>query len=119
MLFKEIIQVNAGPTDWIIGNIQHSGFYRVNYDDENWKLLINQLDTDYQQIDEINRAALIDDANNLAKAEITNPTIFLDLVKHLEKETSQIPWAAAFDGLNYIGNIIFSCNNWTYSAYKV
>ena len=29
--------------DWFLANIQHYGYYRVNYDNENWARLIQQL----------------------------------------------------------------------------
>ena len=117
-LVAEIKRVVANDS-WIIGNLKHSAYLRVNYDETNWKLIAKQLGTDYTQIHEINRATLIDDAYNLGKAELIPTAILLDMVKHLEFETSHIPWTPAFDGLNYISNMIFSCNNWTYSAYKV
>ena len=29
--------------EWLLGNINQYGFYRVTYSDENWQALINQL----------------------------------------------------------------------------
>jgi hypothetical protein len=62
-IFKVIININeTNETDWVIGNIKHSGFYRVNYDLNNWNLLIKQLNNEnYTLIDETSRAQLIDD----------------------------------------------------------
>ena len=111
--------MNASANEWIIGNIKHSGFYRVNYDEDNWNLLTNQLNTDHSQIDELSRATLIDDAFNLAKGEVIKQIRFFDVIKHLEHETSHIPWTPARDGLSYINTMIYTCNNWTYTAYKV
>ena len=34
--------------DWIIANIQQNGFYRVNYDENNWRALSRQLKTRHQ-----------------------------------------------------------------------
>ena len=53
-----IVNINIGKLDnknWIIGNIKHSGFYRVNYDLDNWNLLINQLnnESEFEIIDVI------------------------------------------------------------------
>ena len=45
---------NTDKDQWIIGNIKHSGFYRVNYDESNWNLLIKQLINDHNKIDVIN-----------------------------------------------------------------
>ena len=113
------IQLNINKDQWFIGNIKHTGFYRVNYDEDNWKLLIDQLKQNYQAIHEINRAALIDDSFNLGRAETIPQTIFLDLIAYLENEDDSIPWTAAFDGLSYIGSMLSSCNDWTFTAYKV
>ena len=60
---------NAPPlSDWAICNIQQTGYYRVNYDNHNWLLLIQQLVEDHAAIHQVNRAQLLDDVLNLAKA---------------------------------------------------
>uniref|UniRef100_A0A671SR71 Aminopeptidase n=1 Tax=Sinocyclocheilus anshuiensis TaxID=1608454 RepID=A0A671SR71_9TELE len=51
---------------WVLANINVTGYYRVNYDDENWQRLLNVLQTSRQSIPVINRAQIIDDAFNLA-----------------------------------------------------
>ena len=43
---------DSSENNWIIGNIKHAGFYRVNYDKNNWNLLIKQLNEDFNCIDE-------------------------------------------------------------------
>ncbi len=108
----------VGNSEWIIGNIKHSGFYRVNYDQENWKLLIAQLENNFSGINEVNRAQLLDDSFNLGRAEIINQTVFLEISKYLKDELDYIPWAAASDGFSYIGNMIAACNDLSLSAYK-
>ena len=93
--------------NWVIGNLKHSGFYRVNYDNENWNLLIAQLNSDaYEIIDDISRAQLIDDSFSLGRAEIISQTIFLNVVKYLKREISGIPFEAAVEGFNYIDNML-------------
>lgn len=32
-----------GPGDWLVANINMRGFYRVNYDTENWESLLGKL----------------------------------------------------------------------------
>uniref|UniRef100_A0ACB8FPM7 Uncharacterized protein n=1 Tax=Sphaerodactylus townsendi TaxID=933632 RepID=A0ACB8FPM7_9SAUR len=53
--------------NWLLGNINQTGYFRVNYDVRNWKLLIDQLIRNYKVISVSNRAGLIDDAFNLAR----------------------------------------------------
>ena len=113
------VKVNASNNEWVIGNLKHSGYYRVNYDNQNWNLMIKQLNTDFTQIDDINRAALIDDAYNLGKGEVINQTVFLDIIRHLENDTNHITWRVTLEAMNYISNQMVSCNSWTYNSYKV
>ena len=48
--------------------MQQTGYYRVNYDKENWAALSKQLDDDHEAIDSTNRAQILDDSLNLARA---------------------------------------------------
>lgn len=43
---KFILKLKTG-TDWYKINTNQTGFYRVNYDDQGWKLIIKQLETDH------------------------------------------------------------------------
>ena len=111
IFFKFKADLNIGKTDesnWIIGNIKHSGFYRVNYDLENWNLLINQLNdpTGFEMIDVISRAQLLDDSFNLANAELINITIFFKLANYLKFETNNLPFQASNDGFRYISRML-------------
>ncbi|XP_037790314.1 uncharacterized protein LOC119585704 [Penaeus monodon] len=91
------------PKDqWVIFNLQETGYYRVNYDDHNWNLLIQQLRNNHELISTINRAQIIDDAMNLAKAgQITYETA-LSVYTYLSKETEYVPLAAAINNLGYL-----------------
>lgn len=33
---------------WVLANINVTGYYRVNYDDENWEQLLAQLNSEHQ-----------------------------------------------------------------------
>jgi hypothetical protein len=46
-LLLEIVRFDKplGNDDFILGNTRVSGFYRVNYDDDNWNKIIRQLAT--------------------------------------------------------------------------
>ncbi|XP_077329964.1 aminopeptidase N-like [Lithobates pipiens] len=92
---------NITQNEWILVNIDVTGYYRVNYDDRNWDNLLNQLDTDRFKIPLINRAQIIDDAFNLARAKDIATTRALDTTKFLSKEFEYMPWQAALGSLSY------------------
>jgi aminopeptidase N len=49
---------------WVIFNSQLAGLYKVKYDDRNYKLIVETLNSDnYTNIDKINRAILINDVS--------------------------------------------------------
>ena len=95
-----------------------SGYYRVNYDKRNWKLLIEQLHgSNFNSISTINRAQLLDDALNLARANRLDYTTALDLMSYLKQETDYIPWKAAFTAMTFIDNLLV--NHEGYDRFKV
>jgi aminopeptidase N len=79
------------------------GFYRVNYDEKNWYLLIKYLESeDYEKIHAVNRAQLLDDALNLARAGILKYSTALELTRYLEKEVDYIPWYSALNAFSFL-----------------
>jgi aminopeptidase N len=103
---------------WVLGNMNHAGFYRVNYDTQNWQLLIEQLNSDHELIDVVNRATLIDDAFNLAKAEYVDQTMFLSLISYLKNETDALPFELVGESLAYFATML-SQNYTTFGVFKV
>lgn len=63
---KEIIDLPE-KDEWVLFNVQLAGLYKVRYDEKNWNLLIEQLiGSEFEKINTLNRAALINDALDLA-----------------------------------------------------
>ena len=114
------IQLPAGTNsdDWIIGNMQHAGWYRVNYDEQNWNLLIKQLNENHLMLDSNARAQLLDDSFNLGRAELIEQTIFLDITKYLSKEKSPLAFIPAFNALGTMSTQIASTYE-TFEMFKV
>ncbi|KAG2470641.1 AMPN Aminopeptidase, partial [Polypterus senegalus] len=99
---SEIVNDFATSGDkWILANINVTGYYRVNYDMENWDRLRTQLETGHNVIPVINRAQIIDDAFNLARANYIQSTDALDMTKYLRNEVEFMPWESAIDNLGY------------------
>ena len=97
--------------------LQPIGYYRVNYDEENWRLVIKQLNKDHTKIHVNNRAQLIDDALNLARKGLLEYELALDITSYLHKETEYVPWSAALSGLQYLDDML--TRTAAYGNYKV
>lgn len=106
----------TAPSDasqWYIFNKQQLGYYRVNYDLNNWKNLIRVLNSDeFNKIHILNRAQLIDDAMVLAPGGYLNIDydIFFGILSYLERETEYTPWYAASIFFNQLYSIYGSRN---------
>ncbi|XP_040426085.1 aminopeptidase N [Cygnus olor] len=87
--------------DWLLLNLNVSGYFRVNYNQENWDQLLQQLSRDHLVIPVINRAQVIDDAFNLARAKYIGVTLALNTTQFLRQETAYMPWQAALSNLKY------------------
>lgn len=82
-------------------NVKATGYYRVNYDDENWNSLITVL-KNRGQINKLNRAQLIDDIMNLARGNRVKYDLALNLLTYLKVEDDFHPWESAFGALYYL-----------------
>lgn len=137
---------NLTNNDWIIVNIQgtgkkktlqtifmyffltrnlfillheYKGYYRVNYDERNWQLLVNYLQDPqtFPNIASINRAQILDDALTLARAGKLDYRIALNLTKYLVNENDYVPWRSALGALSFIDSMMSSGSD--YGLFKV
>lgn len=86
----------------IHGYFRSSGYYRVNYHLENWRLLILQLLQQHEKIHVLNRAQLIDDSTALAIDHYLPFHIPFELMTYLDAERDMIPWFSALNKLEYL-----------------
>ncbi|XP_024875821.1 aminopeptidase N isoform X2 [Temnothorax curvispinosus] len=99
--------LDVSPSQWVLFNVQETGYYRVNYDRANWQMIIKQLnEQNFKDISTINRAQLIDDALNLAKAGKLDYTIAFDVTSYLAHEIEYLPWKAAFNAMDYLNDML-------------
>lgn len=114
-----LFNVDIIPHHWMIVNIQETGYYRVNYDVKNWGMIISHLrnPAKYHEIGASNRAQLIDDALNLARAGYLNYSIALDVTRYLKHETDYVPWVSSIHALNFIDLMLIK--NGDYYLFKV
>uniref|UniRef100_A0AAX7UNN9 Aminopeptidase n=1 Tax=Astatotilapia calliptera TaxID=8154 RepID=A0AAX7UNN9_ASTCA len=93
--------MKATQDQWVLANVNMVGYYRVNYDDDNWAKLLDVLQSNHQLIPRINRAQILDDAFNLARAKIISTVQALNTTKYLSNERDYIPWKAALNNLDF------------------
>lgn len=111
--------MGANENEWVVVNIQETGYYRVNYDEKNWKMLIDYLQdpNTFTNIGPLNRAQLLDDALNLARAGRLDYNMALNLTKYLVHEKEYVPWQSAFVALSYIDSMFIKTGH--FDKFKV
>ncbi|XP_032698138.1 aminopeptidase Q [Lontra canadensis] len=109
-IFPEM-QVSASDHDWVILNLNMTGYYRVNYDQLGWKKLNQQLEKDPKAIPVIHRLQVIDDAFSLSKNNYIEIETALDLTKYLAEEDEIIVWYAVLVNL-VTKDLVFDANSY-------
>ncbi|EZA50666.1 Aminopeptidase N [Ooceraea biroi] len=100
-------------SDWIVVNIQQTGYYRVKYERWNWNLIANYLNSEkYIFIHVLNRAKLIDDAYYFMMTHQLDYHIFIKLTSYLSQETDYTAWYPMFKIFEYLSKFLpFSENH--------
>jgi hypothetical protein len=104
-------------------NADMTGFYRVNYDLENWNVLVDALKNKNVDISPATRAMLYDDAFNLARAassrydHVLPYDIPLRMSLALADEDDFVPLYAGLNGLSYLDKM-FRENDYGYGFFR-
>ncbi|KFV86707.1 Aminopeptidase Q, partial [Struthio camelus australis] len=86
------MRVSESEYDWILLNVNLSGYYRVNYDQLNLKRLARLLENDPKAIPAVSRLQLIDDAFALMHFGYIQIESALELTKYLAREDEIFIW---------------------------
>ncbi|EFN60190.1 Aminopeptidase N, partial [Camponotus floridanus] len=88
---------------WIILNLQQAGYYRANYETENWRKIAQYLNSEeYKNIHILNRAQIIDDAFHFAIEKKLEFSVFWELINYLRKEEDYIAWYPMIKAFEFI-----------------
>ncbi|XP_077988862.1 endoplasmic reticulum aminopeptidase 1-like [Glandiceps talaboti] len=101
---------------WFKGNVNATGFYRVNYDTDSWDAIIQQLQSDHTVFTSSDRTSFIDDIFHFARARHVSQSKALDLSLYLNNEEDYVPLATAISNLEYIGSALFGRDS--YAMFK-
>ncbi len=85
----------------LIFNVQGVGYYRVTYDDDTWLAIAAALGQSPSDVHVTNRAVLLNDALNVARAGELSYDVALAQTVYLDKEDEYVPWASASSALSY------------------
>ena len=94
--------VGAAINEWVIFNVDQANFYRVAYDETNYKLIAADLLANHVNVPLKNRAQLLDDSFNLALSKVVPYTSALELTLYLKNEIEYVPWRSVLTELDYI-----------------
>ncbi|KAL1397694.1 hypothetical protein pipiens_009561 [Culex pipiens pipiens] len=95
-----VIPTNATSNQWILFSKRHFGLYRINYDEQNWKLLAQALRSNISSIPRENRAQLLVDALHFHEQNQLDKSVLFDLLTFLPNETESLVWYAALPVIN-------------------
>lgn len=105
-LNKTSVEISWDGSGWLKGNVGQTGFYRINYPQQQWKQLTGQMNIDHLEFQVTDRAGMLDDAFNLARAGYIKYTVPLNLTKYMSKEDEYVPLVAVDSGMGYISGIV-------------
>nr|AGT95896.1 aminopeptidase N [Aedes aegypti] len=116
----KITVTNPEELPYFILNNQQVGYYRVNYDDDNWAKISEALRSEnFGGIHVLNRAQIVDDLFNLARAGVVKYDAALEILDYLEDETEYPPWLAAVNGLTTLSRRIHHEDEEKFAKYIV
>ncbi|XP_032593665.1 glutamyl aminopeptidase isoform X2 [Drosophila grimshawi] len=114
LIFKHIDNeavINVpSAVSWIKLNKNQVGYYRVNYDEDQWTALATELKTSRETFSTADRAHLLNDANALADAGQLRYPIALELSTYLENEVDYVPWSVGTASLGSLKNRVYYTN---------
>lgn len=83
----------ASNESWILFNVNKTGYYRVHYDERNWKLLKQALQNNHELFPPETRASLIDDIFSLAAVGLMKYETVFEFIEYMQtKERHYLPW---------------------------
>jgi puromycin-sensitive aminopeptidase len=110
LMDKQEVEVLLGkgtarePNDWVKVNTGQTGFYRVNYQAEDWERLRRAVEK--RQLPAIDRLGVQNDAYALVKAGHLPATQFLSLAESYKGETDASVWSDLATNLRGMENLL-------------
>ncbi|KAJ2949884.1 hypothetical protein O0L34_g11205 [Tuta absoluta] len=91
---------------WLKINNNQVGYYRVNYPQDMWEELVQQLKNKAAQLTISDRAHLINEVFALAQSRRVSYELALNLTTYLTVEEDYVPWEAAAAAFGYLSDML-------------
>uniref|UniRef100_S4RXZ6 Aminopeptidase n=1 Tax=Petromyzon marinus TaxID=7757 RepID=S4RXZ6_PETMA len=102
----ELIKLQAAISLWSLLPMSLLPLIGCHYDVANWNRLLDELKTNLEVIPVINRAQIIDDAFNLARAKHIDVELALNTTLYLIDERKYQPWQATISSISYFKQML-------------
>lgn len=104
---ETLASISVDSSDVIIkGNAGQYGYFRVNYDEKDWRKFISILKTKHVVLDATDRAGLLHDSFELARAGILKYSTALDLFAYIDIEREYLPWHVGVESIQQISQFL-------------
>jgi len=97
---------------FVLVNLDAAGYFRVNYEPENWKRIIQQLDTKPEEIKDEMKAQLIHDSFALSQAGYVDADLPLRLTKFLSQNADYLPWNSLLKRFGFYEDMLTTTRLW-------
>ncbi|XP_011152008.2 thyrotropin-releasing hormone-degrading ectoenzyme [Harpegnathos saltator] len=111
----EMVLHNVAAQDsWVVFNVNKTGYYRVHYDEENWRLLAQALEENPEVLPPETRASLVDDVLGLAAVGLTKYATALDFIKYMQMgERHYAPWGVLMRHLLKLNGLLYETSGFS------
>lgn len=103
-----VLEIEADEDRAYVLNVKQTGYYRVNYEPENWLKIHDTLLKNSKAIGKLNRAQILDDSFNLARAGQLNYHVPLNISLYLSQEEEYVPLQAGLNALKYLQTMMWN-----------
>ncbi|XP_050463767.1 thyrotropin-releasing hormone-degrading ectoenzyme-like isoform X2 [Cataglyphis hispanica] len=104
----------GAQNSWVVFNVNKTGYYRVHYDEENWKLLAQALEEDHEVLPPETRASLVDDVLGLAAVGLTKYATAFSFIKYMQmKERHYAPWSVLMRHLLKLNGLLYETSGFS------
>lgn len=98
----DVVVDSLGADDYLLMNKRAAGYYRVLYDERNYRLISDAMLRNNSLFHSTNKAQLLNDVYEFIQRDWLPFTLFLDLLRALEFDSNYISWKTAFTAIEYI-----------------